>query len=65
MSQFSIDPAMTLDGSATKKEKPSIALWFWILIVTLTPIAFLALMSDATYTPEARIALYLQSGNFP
>jgi hypothetical protein len=65
MSRFSIDPAMTLDGSATKKENPSIALWFWILILTLTPIAFVALMSDATYTSETRIALYLQSGNFP
>lgn len=64
MSQFSIDPAMTLDGSATKKKNLSIALWFWILIVTLPPAAFVALMST-TYTPEARIALYLQTGNFP
>lgn len=64
--QFSINPAATtLERSAGKSENSHIALWFSIFVVTLTPIAFGALISDASSTPEQRISLYLQSGNFP
>lgn len=65
MTQFSVDPAMISDGSARKTENPRIALWLAILIVTFTPMAFVALMLEGSYTPEQRISLYLQSGNFP
>jgi hypothetical protein len=62
----SIDTATILERSVDKEENRRIALRSSILIVmTLATIAFVALISDASLTPEQRIALYSQSGTFP
>ena len=58
----SIDTALTTEASEHKVENHTFALWTLIILVAF---AVLVLRLDASFTPNQRIEMLLQSGMYP
>ena len=61
--QVALDAALATEAPERKGQGRLLAVWSFVLVVTILAIA--ALISDHSLTPDQRIAVYQQSGGYP